>query len=64
MIAINPYIPFDSGTATIDQAFLNSKRDGHKFDKLEQLNNSHDRISEMLINQHVKLNRESEVAHA
>lgn len=67
MSNLNPYIPFSTGTAELEQAYLNDmKADRLRFEELTRIGNSFERISEQLDILHNIVNapkKESEVTN-
>jgi hypothetical protein len=67
VIQMNHYIPFDSETADLEQAYLNDmKAERLRFAELDRIGNTFERISEQLSVLHSVLNQpaEMEVSHA
>jgi hypothetical protein len=61
---VNMYIPYNSQTAAVDLAFLRAAASESRFHNLARLSNTHERISEMLTNEHALGALEKEVQHA
>ena len=65
MKKLNTYIPFDTGTAELEQAYLDDmKSDRLRNDELTRIGNSFERISEQLSILHKNLNQERNEIHA